>query len=396
MMTLDRCLHVRIVTAEPEFLVSKLSAENIELSDIHFCDLLTVECKLYKRHFRKFRDILRKTGSTYTIVKREGLLWKTRSIGKRPIFLIGILVFLTGALIAPNRVYFIKITGNSRIPKKLILSEAEKSGIRFGTKASLIRSEEIKNQLLGRIPELQWVGITTSGSVATIHVLERDSENQQYVPNHDVSSIVAARDGVITQITVKKGNPLYSVGQSVKCGDVLVSGYTDCGIKIVAESADAEVFAHTLREIKVASPLRSMKRGSVKKVKTAYQLRIGKKVINLWNHSGISDATCVKMYLENYWTLPGGFQLPVSLIKVKYIIYDQLSECTINETDFQWLVQFARSYLNQQMISGTIQKEDLQWEISDDVCVLSGIYACNEMIGQVKYEENLEQNAEDN
>ena len=38
---------------------------------------------------------------------------------------------------------------------------------------------------------------------------------------------------------------------------------------------------------------------------------IGKKVINLCNHSGIIDESCVRMYLEDYWSFPGGFQLPV-------------------------------------------------------------------------------------
>ena len=113
MWTLDRYLHVRIVTAEPEFLISKLSAENVELSEIHFCDLLTVECKLCKRHFRKFRDILSKTGSTYTVIKREGLLWETRSIAKRPIFLLGIFAIAVNALTISSAVLTFAIFVNA-------------------------------------------------------------------------------------------------------------------------------------------------------------------------------------------------------------------------------------------------------------------------------------------
>ena len=392
----DRYMRVRIVTAEPENLLSKLSAENIELWEILFCDLLTVECKIGKRQLPKFVDILRKTGSTYTVIKHEGLLWQTRSIIKRPVFLIGILFFFICAIIVPNRVYFVEVLGNDNIPENLILSKAEECGIRFGAKTSKIRSEEVKNQLLGSVPELQWIGITTSGSVATIQVKERSAQEEPMEQKNNVSSIVASRDGIITQMTVKRGNQLFTVGQSVKDGDVLVSGYTDCGIKIIAESADAEVFAHTLRENRFISPACTAKRGVVQEEMTCYQIRLGKKVINLCNHSGISDATCVKMYSENYWTLPGGFQLPVSVVKVNHFIFEQINETELDEASCQWMTQFAHSYLQQQMIAGTILNEDLQWEISNDACVLTGGYACNEMIGQVKYEEILEQNAEDN
>ena len=395
-MTFVRYLYVRIVTAEPEALLTSLSSENIELWDIHFLDLLTVECKIAKHQLSKFIDILRKNGSSYTIKKHEGLLWEVKSLTKRPAIVIGLLIFFVAALVAPTRIFFVNVTGNNNIAQNLILSEAEKCGIRFGARSSAIRSEEVKNQLLGSIPELQWVGITTSGSVATIHVKERSLQEEHMDRDHEVSSVVASRDGVITQMIVKKGNQLFSVGQSVKSGDVLVSGYTDCGIKTVAEDAVAEVFAHTLREIRCVTPAKTEKRDALERVVTCYYLRIGKKVIKLCNHSGISDATCVKMYSENYWTLPGGFRVPVSIIKEKFLFFEEVDEQKLDEDSFQWLIPFARSYLQEEMISGTIIDENLQWQSSDDACILSGSYSCNEMIGQIKYEEILEQNAEDN
>ena len=40
--------------------------------------------------------------------------------------------------------------------------------------------------------------------------------------------------------------------------------------------------------------------------------------------------------------------------------------------------------------------EETCFEKVDGAYVLTGEYSCNEMIGQVKYEENIGQNAEDN
>ena len=44
-----------------------------------------------------------------------------------------------------------------------------------------------------------------------------------------------------------------------------------------------------------------------------YAVIIGKKRINFYKGSGISDTSCDKMYLENYVTLPGGFILPIAI-----------------------------------------------------------------------------------
>ena len=118
-------------------------------------------------------------------------------------------------------------------------------------------------------------------------------------------------------------------------------------------------------------------------------------MINLCNHSGIRDATCVKMYEEDNLTLPGDFQLPISLIKISHQCYD-ITSAEITDDVYLWLPQYARMYLQTQMIAGEILNEDLVWNISDQICMLTGSYACQEMIGQVKSEEIVNHHAEDN
>ena len=97
------------------------------------------------------------------------------------------------------------------------------------------------------------------------------------------------------------------------------------------------------------------------------------------------DACCVKMYLEDYWTLPGGFHLPVSIIKISHSYYE--TEQTIAEsTPSTWLPEYARNYLQSQMVSGEIVREELLWSKGEELDTLTGIYACHEMIGREKYE----------
>ena len=162
----------------------------------------------------------------------------------------------------------------------------------------------------------------------------------------------------------------------------------ECVLKISAQDAEGEVFAHTLRKETVITLVPTEIRERYVSEHTCYLLRIGKKVINLCNHSGISDATCVKMYSENYWTLPGNFQLPVSVIKIEHDFCDMINVNAEIQTDR--LEKYARSYIRQQMIAGEIFSEDIHLKQHEDVYTLKGTYSCNEMIGQVKYEEILE------
>lgn len=395
MCLLDRYLRVRITSAEPETVLTKLIYDDIEITDAVWLDPLTVEIQIHNRQAASARKILDRCGASWSLLRREGTLWSIINIWKRPVLLAGMILFLVLASVLQGRILFIRVIGNDGVSDTQILQTAESCGIRFAAKAADVRSENVKNHLLAQLPRLQWLGVTTSGCVATIHVKERSVAAAQPDNEHHVSSIIAAQDGMITQMNVYSGNPLFQTGQTVKAGDVIISGYTDCGIKVLAGQADGEVFAHTLRDITFLSPSASGARGDFVKKHTCYRLRIGKKVINLCNHSGIQDATCVKMYSEDYWTLPGGFQLPVALIKVTSAYYadsPQIGE----EEDNTWLPQYARDYLLSQMIAGEILNESLICNMSGGVCELNGVYACHEMIGQVKCEETIEQYAEDN
>jgi similar to stage IV sporulation protein len=292
-------------------------------------------------------------------------------------------------LYLPTRVLFVKVEGNINIPDRLIISEAEQCGIGFGASRRHVRSEKMKNALLSAIPQLQWAGVNTTGCVAIISVKER-SETDQVKQDYGVNSIIAARDGVIRDIIVTRGNALCKTGQAVKQGQVLVSGYTDCGIFIKAEPAEAEIFAQTLRNLDVVSPHYFAKRTNEMGVTKRYSVRIGKNIINFCKDSGISDAEYVKMYKEKILTLPGGFQLPVALIIEQNVRYDYVQMPAPADDGTAWLTQKADKYLRNQMIAGSILDSNVFVEQLDDVYHLSGNYSCLESIGQVRGEENIQ------
>ena len=386
---------IRITSAEPEVILSSLLELDMEILDVKWTDALTVDISIPDSQVERVERYLQKKGITHHRIQKSGMLWNILSIWKRPFLLFGVMLYFLLSCYLPGRIYFVEVEGSTQIPQRYILEIAADCGIQFGAKAAHVRSEDVKNQLLYRMPELQWVGVTTKGCVVTIHVKQRSDRDDAEQEISSVANIIAAKDGIISQITTYSGSPLVQTGQAVTAGEVLISGYTDCGRVIKAEEARGEVYAYTTRIVNVVTPSQDMVRDRITGEHTCYRLRIGKKVINFCNHSGILGVTCDKMYLEDYWTLPGNFPLPVSLIKVISTEYDTQSELRDTQT-YEWLSEYARKYLLSQTVAGQILEEYLSLDMCAEFCELTGIYACHEMIGQVKHEEIIDQYAENN
>lgn len=382
---------IEITSASPAQMLESVNNIGIVLFDVTAIDELRLRVNVKRMDIGRLKSLLTSRGEHIEIVKQWGIYWNLIGLLKRPVLLIGLTILAIIALYLPTRVLFITVEGNQTVPSKFIVEKALDCGIGFWASRREVRSEKVKNALLGEIPDLKWAGVNTIGCIAVISVQERSIPNEKNSTS-GVSSVVAARDGIITEMTVLKGNPLCRVGQAVKQGQVLVSGYTDCGITIQANAADAEVMAQTMRTFTAVSQSVGVKRIGIADEKKTYQLRIGKNIINLCKDSGISDATCVKMYEEKILTLPGGFQLPVSLVKVHYQYYACETDTVYDSAEFSWMSKSADAYLNKDMLSGRILQRDETIELADGVCYLSGRYACLEMIGQIRSEEIIKGN----
>lgn len=381
---------VAITSADLGQMLTTVNQAGLLLQDIVFLDDLQLQAVIPKQHLRILKDILDNRGDSIEILHKKGVYWRLMSLTSRPVFVIGMTILLFFCFFLPSRVLFVEVSGNTKIPDQYIIETAQSCGIGFFASRKDVRSEKMKNALLTAIPQLQWAGINTKGCVAVISVRER-REKTAITDKPQVNSIVANRDGVIQKLTVLSGTPLCQVGQGVKAGQVLVSGFTDCGLVIKAQQADAEVIAYTFRNLQATTPLKYDMRTKKQGHKTKYMLRFGKNIINLWKDSGISDTRCVKMYSEEYLTLPGGFQLPVALIIEKNISYDFL-QVTADESQLSWMSDVAAEYLTENMVAGSILGSHVALSQTNDLLTLTGKYTCLEMIGKVRNEENVTQN----
>lgn len=379
-------VRVELTSADLPGAFGALSDREIPLFDTEQRGDLSCTFFIYRRDFRQLKALCEKRGDRARILSRAGVYWTMKSLLKRPVLLTGMLLLLLTVLYLPSRVFFVQVEGNTSVPTRLILAAAEESGICFGASRREVRSERVKNALLEAVPELQWAGVNTYGCVAVISVRER-SVSREPRQEAGFGNIVAVRDGVITSCTATKGNLICGVGQAVTVGEVLISGYTDCGICIQAVQAEGEVYAQTRRDLTAVMPSNLTRRVSQTGEKQKISLLIGKNRINLWKDSGIYDTSCGRMYSEYYITLPGGFQLPVALIVETYAVWE-CSEEELPRTDAEEiLADYAQSYLQQQMVAGTIRSASNTVVLTGGCYGLRGEYVCVEMIGKMQREQ---------
>ena len=373
---------LRIDCADMDRLLGELVMRKIELFNVCFVDEISVTLEIKAKNYFPVLAIVNRLGGQVTVINQSGPFLLLKALKARKVLVIGIFMMIIISAFLSRTVLFIQVDGNRKVGALQILNCAEDHGLKFGTQKSSIRSERIKNALLESIPDLQWVGVNTTGCVATISVKERIEQMKQ--PVDLTSSIIASKEGIIQQVTVTKGMALCAKGQAVNKGDVLISAITNNHNITVVSGADGEIYANTVNDVQLISMRQINNKCHHSSTETNISIIFGKKLINLCKDSGILYAGCDKMYSEKDVRLPGGFILPIKLCIVRVRSYEYKPIIAEHK---EWMEAVGRAYIHKQMISGRIIDQTISEDIKDQFVILSIRYSCCEMIGKTQIEE---------
>ena len=385
--SLEGCLEAELLTADGPGAMDAIAGAGIVLWDVLPEDALRLRFRVSAGSFRRLKSLTDRRGEKLTVLRRQGVYWRFRALARRPVLLLGLLFLFCAQLFLPTRVLFIRVSGNETVPARQILAAAEDCGLSFGADRRAIRSEKIKNALLGAIPKLKWAGVNTSGCVAVISVAEKQPAPAMEPEEAGIASLAASRDGVLKSLLVTRGTALCAPGQAVERGQVLISGYTDCGNVVLAQQAKGEAMAYTAREIQTILPQTSLQRVRLLKTERRVSILFGKKRIKLWIGSGIWGTECDRMYQEYQLTLPGGFRLPVALAADRFCV-SPLREEAVPEAEAGALLRIlSESSLKADMLAGVIQKKQEALSHTAGRYCLTGAYTCREVISRRIWEQ---------
>ena len=372
---------VTVSGGSPQWFLNRLTQWHIPFWDIQWADEFQVTISVYRRDLADLTRIAHSAMCETEQVRQHGAAWCFRGLKKRMCVLTMLTLSVLAVLILPQFVWFYQVEGNSAIPSDRIIRAVQECGVGVGTYGKSIQPHLVKEQVLAKLPELAWLTVNQSGGRAAIVVREKIMPEQ--IPDRRaVQNIVASQPGIITAVSVLEGSAVVQPGDIVEKGQLLISGYMDLEYKYRACGALGEVYARTWRSIKSVTPGKSMKKTQTGKEKTVTYLCFGRKRIKITPGSGIFPTGCDKMSQETFLTLPGGLQLPLSVVKEHYVFYDTEEAAVLKQEAEDILRDASVTDAEQQMIAGVI--EDAQWDLQKQKgnYIMNATLQCREMISR--------------
>jgi similar to stage IV sporulation protein len=192
--------------------------------------------------FFRLRPYAKKTGTHLRILKRQGVPFFFHRNRKRYGFFGGIVLFFLIGKICTLFLWRIEIDGNIHNTDERILKFLNTQQIGVFCRMDQIDCEQLERAIRTEFDDIIWTSVSKDGTVLTIRVTENvktanadatgiNPSTDFYVeaPTQETDDscgydIVADKDGTIEQIVVRSGTAMVSENDTVKKGDILVSG----------------------------------------------------------------------------------------------------------------------------------------------------------------------------
>lgn len=204
---------------------------------------------------KKLRPVLRKTKVKMKIIHKTGVPFQCYRYRKRKLLFAGFFLMIFLLYGYSGRVWDIHFEGNEQKTDETLLSFLVSLDIQPGMEKEDVDCEQIVKDIRQEFTDIVWVSASIDGSRLLIQVKENEDTVTEVTENTDApTDLIAAEDGMITSIITRSGVPLVHAGDTVKKGDILVSGrvevLNDAGevVNYQYRKAEAEILADTQME----------------------------------------------------------------------------------------------------------------------------------------------------
>lgn len=206
----------------PERFINMASSRGIWLWDLKWITQDTIKASVRLSGIRPLRHIARETRCRFSIDGRFGLPFLAAKMRRRKTLVFGAVLFVLLLYMLSSFIWFVDVTGNERVADAEILKVARRAGLSRGTCKWILQPAQVEKEIQEQLPEVSWVGVHIRGARAVVEVVEKKLPPREAY--EDPAHIVAEKDGVIKELLVLQGHSLVEEGQTVKQGDILISG----------------------------------------------------------------------------------------------------------------------------------------------------------------------------
>ncbi len=137
-------------------------------------------------------------------------------------FLVSVLVICAIWYVSSLVVWDIRVSGNESVKTETVIDELYRAGLKRGVFWNSIDKSEIELSVLSSSDTVSWININREGTVAYVRVADKLWHNDEEPTGY--SNVIADCDGVVEELLVRKGRAMVKAGDTVKKGDLLISG----------------------------------------------------------------------------------------------------------------------------------------------------------------------------
>ena len=186
------------------------------------------EANITIRDFRKLKPVIRKTRTKVTIVEKAGFPFFLQKYHRRRLFFPGFVLCILITCFLSTYVWNIEFSGNMTYSAENLTEFLKSLDVETGMKRNQVDCFEIAREIRKNFDEIIWVSASLNGTNLNIQIKENDEimeieevEQEASITPYD---IVADGDFEITRLVVRNGIVQIHQNDSVKKGDLLVSG----------------------------------------------------------------------------------------------------------------------------------------------------------------------------
>ncbi len=206
-----------------------------------------------RKNLMKMKPYLQKTNMKIRLLRKYGLPYFLKQHKKRAAFLVGFLLFCVMVYVLSLFVWEVKVTGEDKLVADSLLKEIEEQYVPLGTIKSKIDCSKLEESLRKDFDEISWISCELKGTSLTVY-LEEGMAPKVQTEDSQTGDLVAAKDAVLTKMITRQGTPVVKVKDTVKKGDILISGtiyiYDDNNevMETSYVAADGDVYGKTTEE----------------------------------------------------------------------------------------------------------------------------------------------------
>ena len=312
---------IKITGESPEEIINLLIENNISIWSIkRKTEFITLNLAI--KDYKTIRFLRKKlfTRPKIRIVSKSGLKFAIKKILIRKSIAIGIVVGLILNVFMSNFIWIIEVSGIKNVNENDVVQFLNSKNISFGTHRKGIDTYNISQELPLNIPNIAWASLNIEGSKLSVNISEYSDTDSK---KHNASNIIANYDGVIKSIKTSAGKNEVKIGQTVRKGELLVSGIDTLGDNIRYINAKGTIIAETNRIFKesIAKEYNykiQCNETDYKKVLNVFGVSIPLFLSNTFNEH--------KSYLMNSDLYLFGKKMPISISERAFVRYEEQSK----------------------------------------------------------------------